>query len=73
MRRNPQRVAWTVLGVVFVTFCILAAGIPLSIRYYLLNSAEGQDTQMQVIAGTILVEKARGSDPFGVTESTLKE
>jgi hypothetical protein len=68
MRKNPQRVAWTVLGVAFVTFCILAAGIPLSIRYYLLNTTEGQDTQMQVIAGTVLVEKDRGSDPIGVTE-----
>jgi hypothetical protein len=69
MRRNPQRVAWTVLWVAFVTFCVLAVGIPLGIRHYLLNATEEQDTQLQVIAGTVLVEKDQGGNPIGVTES----
>jgi hypothetical protein len=69
MRKNPSRVAWVVLWAAFVVFCILAAGIPLGIRYYLINSANVQDTYLQVIEGTILVQKARSSDPFGVTEA----
>lgn len=69
MRKNPTRVAWGVLWMAFILFCVLAAGIPLGIRYYLLNAARAQDTQLQVIEGTVLVQKAGGSDPFGVTES----
>jgi hypothetical protein len=71
MRRNPERVAWVVLSLAFVTFCILAAGIPLGIRYYLLNASVDQDTQLQVIEGTVLVKKANANEPTGVTESAV--
>jgi hypothetical protein len=66
MRRNPERIAWTVLAAAFVTFCALAAGIPLGIRSFLLNATVSQDTQMQVIEGTVLVRKSNGNVPFGV-------
>lgn len=69
MRKNPDRMAWVVLWMAFIFFCVLAAGIPLGIRYYLLYAARTQDTQLQVIEGTVLVQKAGGSDPIGVTES----
>jgi len=68
MRRNPERVAWTVLWAAFVGFCLLAAGIPLGIRAFLLNAREVQDTRLQVIAGTVLVSKPNGGEPLGVTE-----
>jgi hypothetical protein len=69
MRRNPERVAWTVLGTAFVVFCSLAAGIPLSIRSFLLNATVSQETQMQVIEGTVLVRKANSNATIGVTQS----
>jgi hypothetical protein len=69
MRKNPERVAWTVLSVAFVVFCALAAGIPLSIRAFLLNSTVPQDTQIQVIEGTVLVRKANGNALIGVTKA----
>lgn len=68
MRRNPQRVAWVVLWAAFVTFCILVTGIPLGIRYFVLNATEDQDTLLQRIEGTILVQEAEGSKPYGVTD-----
>jgi hypothetical protein len=72
MRRNPERVAWTVLSVAFITFCGLVVGTPLSLRSFLLNATVPQDTQMQVIEGTVLVRKSKGSTPIGVTkEETL--
>ena len=71
MRRKPERVAWTVLWAAFITFCIIATGIPLGIRYYLLNETDEQDTQLQRIEGTILVQEADGNKPTGVTESAL--
>ena len=70
MRRNPERLAWTVLAAAFTSFCILAVAIPLGIRSYLLNATDEQDTLLQVIEGTVLVDKANGSDPIGVTDST---
>ncbi len=70
MRKNPERVAWTVLAAAFVVFCILAAGIPLAVRSYLLNATDDQDTRLQVIEGTVLVQEARKSDLSAVTEST---
>jgi hypothetical protein len=69
MRRNPERVAWTVLSISFITFCGLVVGIPLSFRSFLLNAAVSQDTQMQVIEGTVLVRKSNGSAPIGVTKA----
>jgi hypothetical protein len=69
MRKNPERVAWTVLLLALVFFCLLAVGIPLGIRSYLLNAAEDQDTQLQVIEGTVLVQEPRQRDLMAVTES----
>jgi hypothetical protein len=68
MRRNPERIAWTVLSFAFITFCALIIGIPLGFRSFLLNATITQDTQMQVIEGTVLVRKANGNAPIGVTK-----
>jgi len=69
MRKNPERVAWTVLSLAFIAFCLLAAGIPLGIRSYLLNAMDNLDTQLQVIEGTVLVQETRKSDLTAVTEN----
>ena len=71
MHNKPERVAWTVLWMAFVLFCLLATGIPLGIRYYLLSAMVDQETQLQRIEGTILVQEAGGDKPTGVTESAL--
>ncbi len=71
MQNKPERVAWTVLWAAFITFCLIITGIPLGIRYYLLNATIEQDTQLQRIEGTILVQEAGGEPPTGVTGTTL--
>lgn len=71
MRKSPERLAWTVLSIAFVFFCFLVIGIPLGIRSYLLNATEDQDTLLQVIEGTVLVDRANGGDPDGVIDSTM--
>lgn len=71
MRNKPERVAWTVLWAAFISFCIVVTSIPLGIRYYLLNATVEQDTQLQRIEGTILVQGADGNKPTGVTSSAL--
>jgi hypothetical protein len=71
MRKNPDRVAWVVLWSAFITFCILITGIPLGIRAYLLDSFVEQDTRLQRIEGTILVQETEGSKPTGVVGSAI--
>jgi hypothetical protein len=71
MRKNPQRVAWTVLWAAFIVFCILLTGIPLGIRSYLLNSVEDQETQLKRVEGTLQVQRSKGSQPMAVTESLM--
>jgi hypothetical protein len=71
MHKKPERVAWTVLWTAFILFCLLVTSIPLSIRYYLLNSMVDQETQLQRIEGTILVQEAKGNRPYPVTGSAL--
>jgi len=69
MRRNPERLAWTMLLGAFIVFCALATGLPLGLRAYVLKATMAQDTQMQVIEGTVLVRKPNGGDPIGVTQA----
>jgi hypothetical protein len=67
MRSNPERTAWTILGASFALFCLLVTGLPLTIRAYLLNSTTDENARMQVIEGTVLVQKPNGNAPIGVT------
>jgi hypothetical protein len=71
MRKHPERIAWTILSSALVVSCVLAVGIPLSVRTYLLNATNDQDTQLQVIEGTVLVQGATKSNPGAVTESMV--
>ncbi len=71
MRRNPERVAWTVLCAAFIVFCLLVTGVPVAVRSYLLNASEDQQTLLQTIEGTILVQEENGSKPAGVTDSAM--
>jgi hypothetical protein len=69
MRNKPERLAWTVLWVAFLLFCVLVTGIPLAARSYVLHASEEQEAQLQVIEGTVLVQKPNGSEPIGVTSA----
>ena len=69
MRRNPERLAWTVLSLAFATFCALAVGIPVGIRSYLMNATDAHEARLQVIEGTVLVQEERKSDLTAVIES----
>ncbi len=69
MRRNPERVAWTVLWASFATFVCLAVGGPLSLRWYLIHSMRPQPNRLEVIAGPVLVQRNEGQAPFGVVQA----
>ncbi len=55
MRRNPERLAWTVLLTAFAVFCLLVIGCPLSARWYILNARRDQKAQVEAQQGTVVV------------------
>jgi len=62
-RRNPERIAWVVLLLAFVGFCLIVAGVPLGIRWYLLNAEEELTALVEPLVGTVVVEPSLGSGP----------
>ncbi len=68
MRKNPERVAWAVLLTAFAIFCVLAAGIPLGLRWYIINATRPRHAALEVISGTVLVEEPGAGEAIGVTD-----
>jgi hypothetical protein len=56
MRKNPTRLAWTVLFSAFLVFCTLAVAIPLGVRWYLLSATRTHEAQVTCLEGTVVVE-----------------
>jgi hypothetical protein len=56
MRRNPERVAWSVMLAAFIIFCAVATFIPLGIRWYLVNSMRTYEAKVTCLEGTAVVE-----------------
>lgn len=69
MRKNPVRIAWTVLLICFVAFCLLAVTIPLTMRWFLLHSEVEQPGMLRVTQGTILILPEGADDPIAVVDS----
>jgi hypothetical protein len=57
MRRNPELVGWIVLWLSFIAFCFLAVTIPWAIRHYIITATNLQEATLEVINGTVLVDK----------------
>jgi hypothetical protein len=67
LRSNPERLAWTVLSIAFATFCLLATGIPLGIRWYLINATQVHKTSLAAVRGTVQVQEPNATVPIAVT------
>lgn len=68
MRRNPERLAWTVLWIGFALFCTLTVSIPLGIRWYLTNATRAYEAKVTCLEGTAVVEDPR----YGTAKPVLK-
>lgn len=74
MRQNIERIAWIILITSFLIFCLLAVGIPLSIRWYIINATITNSASVTVIGSAVFVRESPYSEPLGVAESrTIKE
>lgn len=67
MRRNPERLAWTVL-LLSLFMCIgLAVSVPLAVGSFVNDSSETAAITLDVQQGTALVSRAGSAESIGVT------
>src|SRR5512136_753885 len=69
MRRNPERLAWTVLLASLFVCVGLAVSVPLALGSYINDSVEPASITLEVQQGTALVRRADTTEPIGVTTS----
>lgn len=69
---SRERTAWAVLLIGFIIFCLLAVGIPLSIRWYVQNATRPQLASLTSNAGTTLVIERDARQPAAIPEGTRR-
>jgi hypothetical protein len=69
MRRNPQRLAWTVLLVSLFTCLVLAVAVPVTVSSFVNDSVDAVEITLDVQQGTVLVSREGAAEPIGVTTS----
>jgi len=67
LRKNPARLAWIILFISFATFCFLVVGIPLGIRWYLINATQVHKTSLAAVRGTVVVQEPEAGAAIAVT------
>lgn len=67
MRRNPERLAWTVLLISLFTCLGIGVLAPLALYRFVNDSTEPALITLEVQQGTTLVQRVPGTDPIGVT------
>jgi len=66
LKKNPARLAWMILSIAFATFCFLVAGIPLGIRWYVINATQVHKTSLAAVRGTVQVQEPDAVGPMAV-------
>jgi hypothetical protein len=56
MRRNPERLAWTVMLAAFAVFTSLAVAVPMGVRLYLTSATRAHVAKVACLEGTAVVE-----------------
>ncbi len=57
MTRNPHRLAWTILWLSFLTFCVLVVTIPLGINAYFSGATRPKEVSVEILRGTVLLQE----------------
>ena len=70
MRRNPERLAWTVVLISLVICIGLTVSVPLTAGSFINDSSETAAITLEVQQGTALVSRPDATDPIGVTTSS---
>lgn len=72
MKERAQRLAWLVVSLAFVAFCVLGAGIPLAIRWYVRQAQREYQVSVESLVGTVVVEPPVGGGPVPLTKGESK-
>lgn len=64
-----ERTAWAVLIASFITFCVLAISIPLTVRWYLLTNEVAQEVSISLVSGTVFLVQPGAARPEAVVET----
>lgn len=67
LRRNPERLAWTVLTLALIMCLGVTLAVPLSLRSFVNDSFDVAQITLEVQQGTVLVRRAGQTEPIGVT------
>lgn len=67
MRRNPERLAWTVLLISLLICVALAISVPLAVRSFINDTVETASITLEAQAGVPLVYQPGQTAPTGVT------
>ncbi len=70
-RQNPQRVAWLILIISFMSCCLLAVAVPLSVRSFLLNATRSIPSFITATAGTVQFFPPAAEEPVAVTDRRM--
>ena len=70
MRRNPERLAWTVVLISLVICIGLTVSVPLTVGSIVNDSSETAAITLEVQQGTALVSRPDSTDPIGVTTAS---
>ncbi len=65
--QNPSRVAWVVLLSSFFVCCVLAVGLPLGTRSFILHATRPQTALVESTQGTVQLWQPEAADPRAVT------
>ena len=65
-RTNPVRMAWVIMTISFIAFCVLAISAPLAARGFLLYATDPASLELNVIEGAVLVTTTRTRDTQAV-------
>jgi hypothetical protein len=69
MRRNPQRLAWSVLIASLFTCVVLTVAVPVTLSSFVNDSSDTVELTLEVQQGTVLVSREGAAEPIGVTTS----
>lgn len=70
MRRNPERLAWSVMLISFGLCVTLAIGVPLGIRSFLTNTTDPASLILDVPQGTTFLRRPNSIDTVAVIHQT---
>ncbi len=65
--QNPSRIAWIVLLSSFFLCCVLAVGLPLGTRSFILHATRPQAVLVESTQGTVQLWQPEATDPRAVT------